>query len=717
MQKVRRRCKYGVFSFSDWLGQTCLERSLVVTSLRSFQSIRSVITARCLPRIPWFAAMAPKTKGGAGQKSAQDYVTGLWSQGMDEAAMRQHLREDGYKAGRISQLIKATRPAQGQVGRAAAAPRGSAKAAAARGGTAARKRPSASSSALNREAGARAQHFTLGICSTETHASPVTDVAKPDEDSDGTDFDEGQAIADGDSTEAESESDDELNVHRFLADMEAEMGEGNNRAELDHLDSMGCQASSEDEQQVRSADEQEEALQAFDPQEESSDEEEEKEHEGQDAEGDEPAWKRARGEQQQIPGARRLRYKQPPPAAYLQMAAAATRKVLKRPAVHKRPAASKVPDSKRCHGHQGVACTFCPVSPGEAARVQPARGIQQCVFCEEERMREAHATSRQEQGKQEITKALRKFYTANRSVFDLALERVKQFLGAADAEDYHKKAEPKEDWERHLRHRQLAGKELKDKEKSAYEALVRRDQRVPRRKFFFPEKQLARAGEEAEAAEKAAVKEACGEIGHVASNDTDLPLPTDQKAKMVEKWCKHGSWGMCEKCHSMCPRKLTPMDLKRVNKATVPKSQCTACKHGEYVPQPEDIPVPLRGLKRRVLEALRPLTMDIGFVERVPNGYRVHNAMMAFAWKERNVETEIAALRKRGDRRAAKEAFEFLLGSQHSAYKEILQEHQKFLNKHGNRAPLSKRKRPLRFIETKGLECCLWPHLYWHRDL
>ena len=158
--------------------------------------------------------------------------------------------------------------------------------------------------------------------------------------------------------------------------------------------------------------------------------------------------------------------------------------------------------------------------------------------------------------------------------------------------EYRKKTEPKEAWERHLQHRQSVGRELKEKEKLEYDALVRRDQRVARRKFFFPEKMLARAGEEAEAAEKAAVAEACGEVGHVAPNDTDLPRPSDDKGKMIENWCKHGSWGMCEKCHSMCPRKLEPMDLKRVRPATIPASQCTACEHGEYVPQPEHVPVP-----------------------------------------------------------------------------------------------------------------------------
>ena len=186
---------------------------------------------------------------------------------------------------------------------------------------------------------------------------------------------------------------------------------------------------------------------------------------------------------------------------------------------------------------------------------------------------------------------------------------------------------------------------------------------------------------------------------------------------MVEAWCKQGSWGMCTQCHSMQPRPLTPMDLKRVNKPTIPPSQCTACKHGEYVPQPQHVPEPLRNLKPRVLEALRPLERDIGFVERVPHGYRVHNAMMAFAWKECSVQDAIRHLDKRSDRRAARSALECLLTNEDSAYKEILEKHQAFLEKEGNNASLQKRKRPLRFIETEGLECCIWPQLYWHRNM
>ena len=104
-----------------------------------------MISAR-VPRIPVGVAMAPRAKGGAGHKAAQDYVSGLWQQGLDDAAVRQRLREDGYKAGRISQLIKATRPAQGRAGPAAAASKAMAK-------PAVKKKPSAASAAMYREVG------------------------------------------------------------------------------------------------------------------------------------------------------------------------------------------------------------------------------------------------------------------------------------------------------------------------------------------------------------------------------------------------------------------------------------------------------------------------------------------------------------------------------------------------------------------------------------
>ena len=64
--------------------------------------------------------MGPKKSlGGAGNKTAQNYVAKLWGQGLSEADIRQQLKKDGYKTGRVSQLLKATRPAKGQEGTAA----------------------------------------------------------------------------------------------------------------------------------------------------------------------------------------------------------------------------------------------------------------------------------------------------------------------------------------------------------------------------------------------------------------------------------------------------------------------------------------------------------------------------------------------------------------------------------------------------------------------
>ena len=302
------------------------------------------------------------------------------------------------------------------------------------------------------------------------------------------------------------------------------------------------------------------------------------------------------------------------------------------------------------------------------------------------------------------------------------MERVEKFMGKGVAEAYAKKAgfkkSEQETWQGLLdQHRRQLCQPLSSKQKKEYEAAVRLDQRVPRRKFLFPEKLMKRAGAAEEAAEKQAVQALCGEVGHVAPNDTDLPLPGDQKGRMVDAWCKQGSWGMCGKCHSMCPRILGPMDLRRVNKPTIPASQCPACKNGEYVPQPEHVPEKLRNLKPMVLEALRPLDMDIGPEVRAPHGYPVKNGMMAFAWKEDSAAARIETLPKRKDRKAAKKALDFLLESEESAYKEFHQRHEEFLQKKGRGADHKLRRRSLRFIEEPGLECALWPHLYWNKNL
>ena len=391
--------------------------------------------------------------------------------------------------------------------------------------------------------------------------------------------------------------------------------------------------------------------------------------------------------------------------------------VLKRPGMLKKPAGRAPFLNECCQGYEEAACRFCPAEPGKPARVHPERGGRNCVFCQKERMEEAHSVVR----RNVLTAAVKKFLAVDKGVFQAALQRIQLVLGEGAAKDYEKRAggapQPERGWEEALQQRKLVGRPLTRKQKEEYDAAVRRDRRVARRKLFFPEKLMARASADVEDQEEAMMEHLCGPAGSVAANDTDLPRPTTAQGRMLEDYCKFGSWGVCEKCFSMCPRPLCPMDLRRVNKPKVPANQCTACKHGEYVPQPEDVPLPLRNLKPKVLEALRPLEMDFGNFERVPNGYRVHTAMIAFAWKEQDVATAVEALPKHKDRKAGREALDFLLESQDSMYKDIVDKHVAFLEKHGPGADVKLRRRPLRFIETEGTECSLWPQLYWHRNL
>ena len=91
------------------------------------------------------AAKGPqKPAGGAGNKTAQSWVTKLWEEGKSEQEIRGTLKEYGYKAGRISQLIKATRPEVSVAAAAIEAP----------GGARALRRPVAASGVLRRPASA-----------------------------------------------------------------------------------------------------------------------------------------------------------------------------------------------------------------------------------------------------------------------------------------------------------------------------------------------------------------------------------------------------------------------------------------------------------------------------------------------------------------------------------------------------------------------------------
>ena len=81
-------------------------------------------------------------------------------------------------------------------------------------------------------------------------------------------------------------------------------------------------------------------------------------------------------------------------------------------------------------------------------------------------------------------------------------------------------------------------------------------------------------------------------------------------------------------------------------------------------------------------------------------------------------QEKLAALPKKRDRKIGRKAFKYLTedAQDSSAYIDFVIRHLEFLKRH--RAPTAQqRKLPLRFLEEQGLECCLWPHLYWRKEL
>ena len=368
----------------------------------------------------------------------------------------------------------------------------------------------------------------------------------------------------------------------------------------------------------------------------------------------------------------------------------------------KRPASRRPWPNEKCSGLSNEEpCVFSSTAAGQVAWVQPARHETHCAFCSREAFEKASTGPGSK-----VVQMLKKIHKLDPNNSQKALQRIELWFGRQRADSYRLKLEGvptlESAWPALLEHRRLARAPLDEDERAEYDAAVRKDRRQVRRKVLCPDYKGRHGTPAQDEKELKEVVERCGPLSDVASNDAGLPAPANPVARMVEQWCKRGSWAMCNSCHSMQPRPLQPVDLKKASSTSITKKVCTACNKGEYVPQPEHIPVVLRGLKPEVIEALRPLDMDTGAEVRAPNGYRVHMSMMSFAWASTSVKSKIRAL-DRGDREAAQAALDHLLACRQSEYFSFYNRHQEFLRKRGRDAELQRRKRPLRFIEQSGV--------------
>ena len=200
------------------------------------------------------------------------------------------------------------------------------------------------------------------------------------------------------------------------------------------------------------------------------------------------------------------------------------------------------------------------------------------------------------------------------------------------------------------------------------------------------------------------------------------------RAAAFRTWCLEDSWRACSKCRRMVPQPFQASHAKGSAKRDPQFPACSHCKsagsQGYWAPTPEDVPRKLRKLSVRIIEALRPFDVHTGGTFRAPNGYLVHSDMMQFSFKRISVEDALAKLSKRERRRGEKALLYLLRSRSPSAYARFWQLHHRFLDSRHRAiqrgetwsgAPV--KRLPANFIETVGLECALWPHLYWSLDM
>ena len=207
-------------------------------------------------------------------------------------------------------------------------------------------------------------------------------------------------------------------------------------------------------------------------------------------------------------------------------------------------------------------------------------------------------------------------------------------------------------------------------------------------------------------------------------NDTDLPpAKRSRLATDIENWCRYNSWSICSSCKCLNARKMTESSLGPALSPTISHKQCAYCTAQQEfkVPSVESIPHPLRELSPAVCQALSPFEIDCGKDIRARGawgqeaGYRLHANMIRFSWHATSVEKRLSQL-PRGERQAGKDAFQFMLENEKASYQHYHKEHHKFLQLNPE-ADDRQRKRWLRTLEEQGIECALWPHLFWDDEM
>eukprot|EP00973_Karenia_brevis_P079611 11045214-Karenia_brevis.AAC.2 len=367
--------------------------------------------------------------------------------------------------------------------------------------------------------------------------------------------------------------------------------------------------------------------------------------------------------------------------------------------------------NQHCIGNQESICRFNTIFIGQRARVNPKRGETQCFFCNEEAMnkkmqiRAGHA----------ITRALTIFREKDSQIYEDALQRLSRFQDDLVRKEFEFRIT-------RVDHRKTL-KTARDVSATDRWRQVLTVRECPRK--FTEEEEFHHAAEvrkqEKKLREKLPAIYSLGE-GHRLRKDWQTLL-----ASRFEDFAKFKSWAVCSSCSRLVPQKFLPGHVSQPARLKLAAANCKYCETrgavGYWAPQPKDVPKRLRDIPGTVLDALRLFDVDIGLPDRAKAGYFAHTNMIRFRWHSRSVEDRLVDL-KGNDWRAGRKAFRHLMQSTESSYRKFKDTHDVVLHNRDAQANAryedpeqSMPMLPMRFIETVGLECCIWPHLYWRTDM
>ena len=393
---------------------------------------------------------------------------------------------------------------------------------------------------------------------------------------------------------------------------------------------------------------------------------------------------------------------------------------------------------KRCEGRRDQGCIFALSTKDEAAQTHGTK--RKCFICSISQLREC---CRSGPGRIKVVNALKKMSPPTADlVIDSYIREVNlefaETLQRSDLEAYGSVPSTKRVPRRFLSETPYSSKEIMDRWRSSAD-LWRTTmepgagitvQHTPMEKGNYRKsllddrgRTLYKIGGSTERVERGAEVE----------NDSGTYMEPAHQTRVsadLEHWIRYASWGLCPYCGILQPRAMVPATFDRPVHPLIPASQCSFCKAKQSFEQIPTLssqsvnscPVELKNLTVATRKALALLQVYLGpavFAKDKAGriaGYRQHTGMIRFSWHAKTVDYRIEELPTLEERNAGRKALRWLRQNDESDYADYYADHLKFLDKHPD-ADDRQRRRWLRMIEQVGVECAIWPHLFWKESM